>query len=114
MFGVVALRADDVTKPGGHQRRFGRSSKPPCADSHLCDRTRCHSRCIERIGRRNGPCALETRVVPKAATTAAVAAAARDTVIVLIPSQGENIEKAYSEALAEVSDLGARASGLAI
>jgi hypothetical protein len=43
-----------------------------------------------------------------------VAAAARDTLIALIPSQGESIEKAYSEALDGVSDGGAKANGLKI
>src|SRR5262249_20767964 len=44
----------------------------------------------------------------------AVAAAARDTLIALVPSQRESIEKAFSEAIAGVSDEAARASGVAI
>jgi len=35
--------------------------------------------------------------------------AARDTLIALLPSQGESIERTYSEALAEVTDAGASA-----
>ncbi|MDX1984771.1 MAG: vanadium-dependent haloperoxidase [Bryobacteraceae bacterium] len=69
---------------------------------------------LNAIDRRNAPYALETRADQGAAPAAAVAAAARDTLIALIPAQRESIETAYSAALAEVSDASARASGVAI
>jgi hypothetical protein len=69
---------------------------------------------LNAIERRIAPYALEVRAAQGASPTAAVAAAARDTLIALIPSQRESIETAYSAALAEVSDAGARASGVAI
>ncbi len=69
---------------------------------------------LNAIDRRNSPYAFEMRATQGASTTAAIAAAARDTLIALIPSQRESIERTYSEALAEVSDASERASGVAI
>ena len=69
---------------------------------------------LNAIDRRNGPYTLEMRAAQGASPAAAVAAAARDTLIALVPSQRESVERAYTEALAGVSDAGARASGVAI
>jgi hypothetical protein len=69
---------------------------------------------LNALDRRNGPYGFETRAVQGASATAAVAAAARDTLIALIPSQRDSIERAYSEAISGVSDEATRASGAAI
>lgn len=69
---------------------------------------------LNAIDRRNGPYTFEMRAAQGASPAAAVAAAARDTLIALVPSQLESVERAYTEALAGISDAGARASGVAI
>jgi hypothetical protein len=116
MFGVVALRADDVTKWNlvATSAALAAGQPPPVQTrTYAIVHVAIHD-ALNAIDRRNGPYALEMRAVSGASMNAAVAAAARDTLIALIPSQGESIEKTYSEALAEVSDAGARASGVAI
>jgi hypothetical protein len=116
VFGLITLRADQVTSWNlvATSAAFAAGQAPPvqtrtCAVVHIA----IHD-ALNAIDRRNAPYALEARAAQGASSTAAVAAAARDTLIALIPSQRESIETAYSAALAEVSDGGARASGVAI
>jgi hypothetical protein len=116
VFGVVALRADDVTKwnlVATNAALAAGQSPPGQTRTYAIVHVAIHD-ALNAIDRRSGPYALEIRAARGASATAAVAAAARDTLIALIPSQGESIEKTYSEALAEVSDAGARASGVTI
>src|SRR5581483_736128 len=116
IFGVIALRADEVTKWNlvATNAALAAGQSPPLQTrTYAIVHVAIHD-ALNAIDRRNGPYALETRAVPGASDTAAVAAAAHDTLIALIPSQGESIERAYSEALAGVPDGGARASGLKI
>lgn len=116
MFGVVALHADEVTKWNlvATNAALAAGQIPPVQTrTYAIVHVAIHD-ALTAIDRRNGPYVLEMRAVPGASTAAAVAAAARDTLIALIPSQAESIEKAYSESLAGVSDGGARASGVAI
>jgi len=116
MFGLVALRADEVTNWNlvATNAALAAGQSPPLQTrTYAIVHIAIHD-ALNAIDRRNGPYALETRAVQGASATAAVAAAARDTLIALVPSQGEIIERAYSEALAGVSEPGARASGVAI
>jgi hypothetical protein len=116
VFGLVTLRADQVTSwnliATGAALAAGQT--PPvqtrtCAIAHIA----IHD-ALNAIDRRTAPYALETRAAQGASPAAAVAAAAHDTLIALLPSRRDSIETAYSAALAEVSDAGARASGVAI
>lgn len=116
VFGVAALRADDVTKwnlVATNAALAAGQSPPVQTRTYAILHVAIHD-ALNAIERHSGPYVLEMRAVPGASTTAAVAAAARDTLIALIPSQAESFEKTYSEALAGVSDGGARASGVAI
>ncbi len=116
VLGLVAVRADEVTSWNLVATNAGLAagqSPPLQTRTYAIVHIAIHD-ALNAIDRRNGPYALETKAVPGASTTAAVAAAARDTLIALVPSQRESIERAYSEALAAVSDGGARASGVAI
>ena len=116
MFGLVALRADEVTNwnlVATNAALAAGQSPPVQTRTYAIMHIAIHD-ALNAIDRRNGPYALEALAVQGASTTAAVAAAARDTLIALVPSQRESIERAYSEALAGVSDGGARAGGVAI
>jgi hypothetical protein len=116
LLGLVALRADEVTKWNlvATSAAFAAGQNPPLQTrTYAIVHIAIHD-ALNAIDRRNSPYALEVRAVPGASTTAAVAAAARDTLVALIPTQRESVESAYSEALAGVSDEGARASGVAI
>ena len=110
LFGLVALRADEVTNWNlvATNAAFAAGQSPPVQTrTYAIVHVAIHD-ALNAIDRRNNPYALEMRAVQGASPTAAVAAAARDTLITLIPSQRESIEKAYSEALAGVSDGGAK------
>jgi PAP2 superfamily len=116
VFGLVVLRADDVTKWNlvATNAAFAAGQGPPVQTrTYAIVHIAIHD-ALNAIERHYSPYALEMRAVPGASTTAAIAAAARDTLIALVPSQRESIDKAYSEALAEVPDGNARASGVAI
>ena len=116
LFGAVVLRADDVTKWNlvATNAALAASQSPPLQTrTYAIVHVAIHD-ALNTIDRRNGPYALEVRAAPGASTTAAVATAAHDTLVALVPSQGETIQKTYAEALAEVSDAGARASGVAV
>ena len=110
------LRGDDVTKWNlvATNAALAASQSPPLQTrTYAIVHVAIHD-ALNAIDRRNGPYALEMRAAPGASTTAAVATAAHDTLVAMVPSQGETIEKTYAEALAEVSDAGARASGVAV
>ena len=116
LFGLVVLRADEVTKWNlvATNAALAAGQSPPLQTrTYAIVHVAIHD-ALNAIDRRNGPYALEMRATQGASTTAAIAAAARDTLITLVPSQGEAIEKTYTEALAEVSDEGAKASGVAV
>jgi len=116
LFGLVALRADEVTNWNlvATNAALAAGQSPPLQTrTYAIVHVAIHD-ALNAIDRRNGPYALEVRAVQGASTTAAVAAAARDTLVALVPSQRESVERAYAEALAGVSDEGARASGVAI
>jgi len=116
LFGFVAVRADEVTKWNivTTNAAFAAGQSPPVQTrTYAIVHIAIHD-ALNAIDRRNSPYSLEMLAVSGASTTAAIAAAARDTLVALIPSQGESIEKTYSEALAEVSDGAARAGGVAI
>ena len=116
IFGVAALHADEVTN-----WNLVATSAGLAAGQNGIMQTRTYAivhvaihDALNAVDRRYSPYALETRAVQGASRTAAVAAAARDTLIALVPSQRESIEGAYSQALAGVSEAAARASGVAI
>jgi hypothetical protein len=116
VFGFVVLGADEVTSWNlvAANAASTAGQAPPvqtrtCAIVHVA----IHD-ALNAIDRHYSPYALEMRATPGASTTAAVAAAARDTLVALVPSQRESIDRAYSEALAGVPDGSARASGVAI
>lgn len=116
IFGLAVLRADEVTSWNlvATNTALAAGQSPPLQTrTYAIVHIAIHD-ALNAIDRRYGPYALERRAVPGASATAAVAAAARDTLIALVPSQSESIERAYSEALAGVSDGGARASGVTI
>jgi PAP2 superfamily protein len=116
ILGLVALRADEVTNWNlvATNAALAAGQSPPLQTrTYAIVHIAIHD-ALNAIERRSGPYALETRAVQGASATAAVTAAARDTLIALIPSQRESVERAYSEALAGVSEGGARASGVAI
>jgi hypothetical protein len=116
LFGAIVLRADDVTKWNlvATNAALAAGQSPPLQTrTYAIVHVAIHD-ALNAIDRRNGPYALEMRAAPGASTTAAVATAAHDTLVALVPSQGETIQKTYAEALAEVSDASARASGVAV
>jgi hypothetical protein len=115
ILGVAALQADDVTDWNVLTANVAVASgqPPPLQARTLAVVHIAIYDALNAIDRRNTPYALELRAVHGASTTAAVAAAARDTLLVLVPSQRDIIETAYSAALASVADLGARAGGVA-
>jgi hypothetical protein len=116
LFGLAALRGDEVTNWNmvATNAAFAAGQNPPLQTrTYAIVHVAIHD-ALNAIDRRNSPYALEMRAAQGASMTAAVAAAARDTLIVLIPSQRESIERAYVEAMAGVADAGARASGEAI
>jgi hypothetical protein len=116
LFGPVALRADEVTNWNlvATTVAFAAGQNPPLQTrTYAIVHVAIHD-ALNAIDRRSNPYALETRAIQGASTTAAVSAAARETLIVLVPSQRDSIESAYSEALAGVPDGGARANGVAI
>lgn len=116
VFGAVLLRADEVTKwnlAATNAALAANQSPPLQTRTYAIVHVAIHD-ALNAIDRRSGPYALEMRAAQGASTTAAIAAAARDTLIALIPSQRESTERTYSEALAEVSDASARARGAAI
>jgi hypothetical protein len=116
ILGLVALRADEVTNWNlvATNAALAAGQSPPLQTrTYAIVHIAIHD-ALNALDRRNGPYALETRAVQGGSTTAAVAAAARDALIALVPSQRESIEKAYAEAIAGVSDEAARASGVAI
>src|SRR5688572_10062332 len=116
LLGLVALRADEVTSWNlvATNAAFAAAQGPPVQTRTFAIMHVAIHDALNAIDRRNGPYALEMRAVQGASSTAAVAAAARDTLIALVPTQRESIDGAYAEALAGVSDEGARASGVAI
>lgn len=116
LLGAAALRADDVTDWNllTANAALAAGQPPPMQTRTLAIVHVAIHDALNAIDRRNTPYALEMRALPGASPTAAVAAAARDTLIALVPSQREGIESAYSSALGGVSDGAARASGAAI
>ena len=67
---------------------------------------------LNAIDRRYTPYLLEESASKDAATGAAVAAAARDTLIALLPTQEEPIEAAYAAALAGIPEGPSKVSGV--
>lgn len=116
ILGVASLRADDVTDWNlvAANAALAAGQPPPLQTRTLAITHIAIHDALNSIDRRHAPYALEMRAMPGASLTAAVSAAARDTLVALAPSQREGIESAYSAALAGVSDAGARASGVAI
>lgn len=114
--GLISLQADEVTRWNlvATSASFAAGQAPPVQTRALAIMHIAIHDVLNAVDRRYGPYILETRAPQGASATAAVAAAARDTLIALIPSQRESIERAYLEALAGVSDEGARASGVAV
>ncbi len=68
---------------------------------------------LNAIDRRYAPYTPGLAAAPRASADAAVAAAARDVLVVLIPDQAALVESAYGRALAAMPDGPARAAGIA-
>lgn len=69
---------------------------------------------LNAIDRRNKPYALDRRAEPPALPEAAVAAAAHDVLIALLPTQQASLEAAYTTSLASLADGPAKTRGIAI
>lgn len=116
VFGIAGVRADDVTDWNlvATNAAFAAGQSPPVQTrTYAIMHVAIHD-ALNAIDRRNAPYALETRAAEGASATAAVAAAARDTLIALLPSQRESVERVYSDSVAKEPDERARARGVAI
>jgi hypothetical protein len=69
---------------------------------------------LNAIDRRYTPYLLEESASKDAATAAAVAAAARDTLVALLPTQEQPVSAAYATALAAIQEGDSKASGVQI
>ncbi len=69
---------------------------------------------LNAIERRNKPYALEQRAEPGASPEAAVATAAHDVLVALLPSQLAMLNAAYDAALAAIADDPVKTNGIAI
>jgi PAP2 superfamily len=69
---------------------------------------------LNAIDRRNKTYALNRRAEPGASPEAAVAAAARDVLVALLPTQQANLDAAYAASLAGIAEGQAKTRGIAI
>src|SRR5689334_3553733 len=69
---------------------------------------------INAIDRRYEPYTAGLAAAPGASVDAAVAAAARDVLVALLPEQAAMVEAAYTRALADIPDGAAKTAGIAV
>jgi len=69
---------------------------------------------INAIDRRYEPYTAGLAAAPGASVDAAVAAAARDVLVALLPEQAATVEAAYTRALADIPDGAAKTAGIAV